>query len=702
MEVDIIKNICNDLNRIKCVGCKACGDVCAKNAISFEVDDEGFAYPVIDEKKCVGCGECVRVCPAKEKLQPRIEKSRCFSAWSKDDGVREKSTSGGFFYELAKLIIEDNGAVIGAKYADDYKKVVHSVALNLDELKELMGSKYVQSDTGGIFKKALLLLKDNYKVLFAGTPCQCAAMKKYLEGKVNLDNLYLMDFVCYSIYSPLVYQRWLEEMEEQEGSPISKLRFKSKKYGWENRYLEIEFANGEKKYQSDLKGEDLYIAGIEVADLYQRHSCYNCLFREESHRAADFTVGDFWGLEGQTEYDLFKGISFVIVNSTKADALLKKLNKAMVIRRCELDDIKKGNPNIIENPILQKDKREKFFLYLNDYKFSDALYMATGFRIPKSKNKYRNFKKILFDKNVSTIKYLYYNYFCKNVIRKGTAKIIPYKNSIIEFENNSKLIIEGFRNFSIGINKLAGSKAETYLRLHRDAKMTLFHGADMYYGTTIEIMENAEFDAGYFSMNTGTVIVVDYKMSFGEYIGFGRNNMVYDSDFHALYTSSGNIINRPRKTVIGNHVWVTSNNAILPGSVIGDNVVIGNRNNINFRVPSNSFVRNNTVSQFSGWWSERSNMKEETLAYGKKVIIVGFGTEGKAFYCKHEKNVIAIVDNHLKNESVVTFKEFVEQKEVLSEDEVFVICSTKYFDELYSMVRKKYPEAVIIAGHNFL
>ena len=160
--------------------------------------------------------------------------------------------------------------------------------------------------------------------------------------------------------------------------------------------------------------------------------------------------------------------------------------------------------------------------------------MATGFRIPKSKNKYRNFKKILFDKNVSTIKYLYYNYFCKNVIRKGTAKIIPYKNSIIEFENNSKLIIEGFRNFSIGINKLAGSKAETYLRLHRDAKMTLFHGADMYYGTTIEIMENAEFDAGYFSMNTGTVIVVDYKMSFGEYIGFGRNNMVYDSDFHAL------------------------------------------------------------------------------------------------------------------------------------------------------------------------
>ena len=58
-----------------------------------------------------------------------------------------------------------------------------------------------------------------------------------------------------------------------------------------------------------------------------------------------------------------------------------------------------------------------------------------------------------------------------------------------------------------------------------------------------------------------------------------------------------------------------------------------------------------------------------------------------------KKTVIAIVDNHLKSESVVTFKEFVEQKEVLSEDEVFVICSTKYFDELYSMVRKKIPRS---------
>lgn len=699
--MNFIKNVCNEVEKAICVGCKACGDSCSKNAISFKEDEEGFDYPIIDENRCVGCGECIRVCPVKDQLPPRIEMPKCFSAWSREDKVREESTSGGFFYELSKRIIEDNGVVIGARYTEDYKNVMHSVAFSIDELNKLMGSKYVQSDTGGIFRKVLKFLKEDYKVLFAGTPCQCAAMRKYLEGKVCLDKLYLMDFVCYSIYSPLVYKKWLEELEEREKSKISKLRFKSKKYGWENRYLEIEFENGEKKYQSDLKGEDLFIAGIEDSDLYQRHSCYDCLFREENHRASDYTVGDFWGIKSQSEYDLFKGISFVMANTIKANTLLKKMNKSMVIRRCELEDIRKGNPNMVMNPVLQEEKRKTFFSNLRENRFSDALYKSTGYRTKRNKTDRQKFKEVLLDKNVSTIKYLYYNYICKNVIRKGTAKIIPYNNAIISFDKNSKLILEGFKDFNIGINKLPKSKAETYLRLSRDAKMTLFHGADLYYGTTIELMENAEFDAGFFSMNTGTVIIVDYRMSFGEYVGLGRNNMVYDSDFHALNTSSGNIINRPRKTVIGNHVWITSNNTILPGSNIGDNVVVGTRNEISFHVPANSFVRNNIVSSFSGWWSELSNMKEETLAFEKKLIVVGFGVEGKEFFYKHEKSVIAVIDNFSKNESVVTFDEFVKKKTVLNKDEVFVICSTKYYEELYHMVRGKYPDSVILSGHKF-
>lgn len=39
----------------KCTGCKACGDVCPTGAIRFDTDMEGFWYPKVDENRCIKC-----------------------------------------------------------------------------------------------------------------------------------------------------------------------------------------------------------------------------------------------------------------------------------------------------------------------------------------------------------------------------------------------------------------------------------------------------------------------------------------------------------------------------------------------------------------------------------------------------------------------------------------------------------------------
>lgn len=49
----------------ECCGCAACSDTCPMDAILMEPDEEGFDYPIIDEKKCVRCLRCIRVCPFK-------------------------------------------------------------------------------------------------------------------------------------------------------------------------------------------------------------------------------------------------------------------------------------------------------------------------------------------------------------------------------------------------------------------------------------------------------------------------------------------------------------------------------------------------------------------------------------------------------------------------------------------------------------
>lgn len=130
--------------------------------------------------------------------------------------------------------------------------------------------------------------------------------------------------------------------------------------------------------------------------------------------------------------------------------------------------------------------------------------------------------------------------------------------------------------------------------------------------------------------------------------------------------------------------------------------MISSGNSIGYRIPPNKVVRNNSISDFSGWWSERPNIKGETIIGDKKLIVVGYGAEGKDFVSRTKKQVIAIIDNRSKDTNVVSFDAFTDRNKEIADDEAFVICSTKYFDELYEMVRKRFPDALIVASYQFL
>ncbi len=48
-----------------CCGCSACFAICPVHAITMNPDDEGFLYPIVDEKKCIKCYRCLSVCVFK-------------------------------------------------------------------------------------------------------------------------------------------------------------------------------------------------------------------------------------------------------------------------------------------------------------------------------------------------------------------------------------------------------------------------------------------------------------------------------------------------------------------------------------------------------------------------------------------------------------------------------------------------------------
>lgn len=137
----------DSLDKKECTGCTACASVCAHKAITMEVDNEGFKYPVANHMLCVDCRLCRNSCPVAEPDYTNSENPLVYASYLKDKEQRKRSSSGGLFYAIASKVIEKDGIVYGA-IMDENCKVYHKGAETLEELEALRGSKYVQSDMG--------------------------------------------------------------------------------------------------------------------------------------------------------------------------------------------------------------------------------------------------------------------------------------------------------------------------------------------------------------------------------------------------------------------------------------------------------------------------------------------------------------------------------------------------------------------------
>lgn len=344
-------------DKTKCCGCSACYNICPQECISMQSDNEGFRYPVIDMEDCTECDLCEMVCPilCGNKVDNEPVAYACIN---KDDDVRQQSSSGGVFSLIAENVLGNNGTVFGAGFDTDFN-VEHSWVDNIDGLSPFRGSKYVQSNIGDTYKEVRGFLKKGRQVLFTGTPCQVAGLKAYL-GKDD-KSLICADIVCHGVPSPLVWQRYKEQLEEMHHAKAERIAFRRKNYGWKLYSVSFSFDN-ETEYSKPLT-EDVFMQGF-LKDLYLRPSCYACSFKT-LNRLSDFTLADFWGIQNVLpELDDDKGTSLVLVHSQKGAAMLANLADKMI---CEQVDV---NTAVLYNSAAMKSvamnpKREAFFAELD-------------------------------------------------------------------------------------------------------------------------------------------------------------------------------------------------------------------------------------------------------------------------------------------------------------------------------------------------
>ena len=317
----------------QCTGCHACMNVCPVNCIDMKENEYGFLYPKILIDKCTDCGLCKKICPVENPVV-LSESTHVYAAINKQKVDYETATSGGIATLFSRRILSENGSVYGVAINEELD-IRHICVECAEDIERIKGSKYVQSRIGNIFLRVREDLRSGKKVLFIGTPCQIAGLKKFLRK--DYVNLYTCDIVCHGVPSKKMLMNHIESL------------------GYKNRKNRIVFRDKEGFYLTVLDSEgkvlyrkknfyDIYYIGFLKGLLY-RKSCFLCQFAKPQ-RVGDITLGDFWGFDsskGEFPVTTTNGLSLIMVNTQKGKSLFEECSDGLIFIERTLEEAVNGN-----------------------------------------------------------------------------------------------------------------------------------------------------------------------------------------------------------------------------------------------------------------------------------------------------------------------------------------------------------------------
>lgn len=353
-----------------CCGCSACVQVCPKQCITFDEDKQGFRYPLVNKDVCIDCGLCEKVCPAINQSEPK-KPLKVYAAKNPNEYIRMKSSSGGVFTMLAEAIIEEGGVVFGARF-NEHWEVIHAYTETKEGLEPFRGSKYVQSIIGNTYVQAKEFLLSGRKVLFTGTPCQIAGLKKFLRK--DYENLFTVDVVCHGVPSPLVWRSYMNDIvlcpegtagknsvlsSLNERPVITGVAFRDKTTGWKKYGFVVHGKSADRADKNTvlLSGNDYkeqvllhetldknLFMQVFLKDLCLRPSCTQCPAKR-GKSTSDITLADYWGISNYyPEMDDDKGTSLILINNERGKTIVDSITLNYI--ETHYLEALSGNPSI--------------------------------------------------------------------------------------------------------------------------------------------------------------------------------------------------------------------------------------------------------------------------------------------------------------------------------------------------------------------
>ena len=174
--------------------------------------------------------------------------------------------------------------------------------------------------------------------------------------------------MCHGVPSELIFKEYLKYIEQTKNKKIKKFIFRDKKFGWATHYETFIF-------NDDTEISTTYFKNLFYGHHILRPSCYNCNYAN-THRPADITIADFWGIdEIKPEFLDKNGVSLVIINNEKGNELFDNIKDDLRIIDCSVEDCIKhtytlNQPTPItenRNEFWEDYKKEKFDYIIDKY-----------------------------------------------------------------------------------------------------------------------------------------------------------------------------------------------------------------------------------------------------------------------------------------------------------------------------------------------
>lgn len=264
-----------------CTGCGVCFCVCPQHCITMTENSISERIPVIKNDDCINCGLCKKICPQNNPLTLNYPQ-KCYVAWSKDSHDLRHAASGGVASVIARHQLLTANKYYGCDY-DSNLDLCHFAVKDSSDIIKIQGSKYSQSNSYSVFPEIKDELRNN-KVVFVGTPCQVAGLKRYLRNEYN--NLITVDLVCHGTPPNTYFKEYMKELKLNNS--ITRITFR----GEHDQKLTL--WNKDRIIYQQSSAEDLYFSAF-YKNMISRDSCYSCRYAC-SKRVSDLTIADFWGL----------------------------------------------------------------------------------------------------------------------------------------------------------------------------------------------------------------------------------------------------------------------------------------------------------------------------------------------------------------------------------------------------------------------